>query len=198
MTLNLSSDADELTVPSVTETSADSALYKIIEAVPTPLVKVTTVLLPKLMAVAFLLVTVGAVTGFVELVAPEKVKVLSPEYPVTVLPSASLAVKVMVCAAPAVCEPEPVMTNLATVPALMVTFELVTAVPDAGVNVNVPVPAFPVKIKPEMDDTPLVKSLTLFNLLVPVKPVIVPVKVVVTVMLLVAALKPVATLPQKS
>ncbi|CAM4371073.1 hypothetical protein AQBE111736_13705 [Aquirufa beregesia] len=105
---------------------------------------------------------------------------------------------VMVCAAPAVCEPVPVMTNLLTVPALIVTFELVTAVPDAGVNVNVPVPVFPVKVKPAMDETPLVKSLTLFNLLVPVKPLIVPVNVDVTVMLFVAALKPVATLPQKS
>ncbi|CAM3913619.1 hypothetical protein AQAU111925_13195 [Aquirufa aurantiipilula] len=77
-TLNLSPLDEELTVPSVTETSADSALYKIIEAVPTPFVNVTMVLLPRLMAEAFLLVTVGAVTGFTELDAPEKVKVLSP------------------------------------------------------------------------------------------------------------------------
>ncbi|CAM3913566.1 hypothetical protein AQAU111925_13190 [Aquirufa aurantiipilula] len=81
---------------------------------------------------------------------------------------------------------------------MIVTLELVTAVPEAGVKVNVPVPAFPVKVKPETEETPLVKSLTLFNLFVPVKPVMVPVNVVLTVILLVAALNPVATLPHES
>ena len=46
--------------------------------VETPLVKVTAVVRPKLTAAAALLVTVGAVTGSVELEAPLKVRFFAP------------------------------------------------------------------------------------------------------------------------
>ncbi|CAM3851054.1 hypothetical protein AQAU111925_09275 [Aquirufa aurantiipilula] len=45
---------------------------------------------------------------------------------------------------PAVCVPVPVTTNFVAAPGLIVTLELVTAVPDAGVNVKVPAPEAPV------------------------------------------------------
>ncbi|CAM4272287.1 hypothetical protein AQBE111736_08780 [Aquirufa beregesia] len=89
MTLKLSPPV-ELMEPSVTETVADSALYKDIgteEA--TPLVNVITVPVPKLMSAAFLSVTVGLVAGLVEILAPEKVKDLSPVYDVATLPLTS-------------------------------------------------------------------------------------------------------------
>ncbi len=67
-------------VPSVTATTAASTLYSFIEppVVETPLVKVTAVVEPKSIAVAALLVTVGAVTGLVELLAPLKVRFFAP------------------------------------------------------------------------------------------------------------------------
>src|SRR2546427_511302 len=63
-------------VPSVTAMLAVSALYSFIEPTPpvvleTPAVKVFVVVEPKFVAVGVLLVTVGAVTGLVELLAPE-------------------------------------------------------------------------------------------------------------------------------
>ncbi|CAM3493149.1 hypothetical protein AQEC111735_12135 [Aquirufa ecclesiirivi] len=75
--------------------------------------------------------------------------------------------------------------------------ELVAAVPEAGVKVNVPAPVVPVNFKPKLVKlaTPLVKSPALFNIFVPDKPVIAPVNAVVTVMLFPAALNPVTVLP---
>ena len=63
-------------VPSVTAMLAVSTLYSFIEPTPpavleTPAVKVLVVVLPKFVAEAPLFVTVGAVTGLVELLAPE-------------------------------------------------------------------------------------------------------------------------------
>ncbi|CAM4374668.1 hypothetical protein AQBE111736_13840 [Aquirufa beregesia] len=58
---------------SVAETIALSALNKIMLAVATPLVKVTFIAVPK-----FTPLTVGFVTGLAELVAPEKVMLLTP------------------------------------------------------------------------------------------------------------------------
>ncbi|CAM3850990.1 hypothetical protein AQAU111925_09270 [Aquirufa aurantiipilula] len=78
VTLKLSPPV-ELIEPSVTDMVADSVLYKDIgteEA--TPFVKVITVPVPKLMAAAFLSVTVGFVAGLLEIFAPENVNVLSP------------------------------------------------------------------------------------------------------------------------
>ncbi|CAM3494365.1 hypothetical protein AQEC111735_12190 [Aquirufa ecclesiirivi] len=63
---------------------------------------------------------------------------------VAVFPLASWAVTVTVCDPPAVWVPVPVTTSLVAAPALMVTLELVTAVPDTGVKVNVPAPEVPV------------------------------------------------------
>ncbi|CAM3492593.1 hypothetical protein AQEC111735_12110 [Aquirufa ecclesiirivi] len=63
----------ELIVPSVAFTVADSALYKTIEPVATPAVKVKLVAVPK-----FVPATVGAVAGLIELAAPEKVMFLAP------------------------------------------------------------------------------------------------------------------------
>ncbi len=77
----------ELMVPSVAFTAAASALYKIIEPVATPAVKVKLVAVPKLVPA-----TVGVVAGLGEANAPEKVKFLEPVYPVTVFPLASWAV----------------------------------------------------------------------------------------------------------
>ncbi len=48
--------------------------------------KVTAVVEPKLITVAALFVTVGAVAGLVELLAPLKVRFLAPVYVVSVLP----------------------------------------------------------------------------------------------------------------
>ncbi|CAM3915654.1 hypothetical protein AQAU111925_13290 [Aquirufa aurantiipilula] len=63
----------------------------------TPFVKVTLIAVPK-----FTPLTVGLVAGLGELVAPEKVMLLTPVYAIAVLPLASCAVKVMVCEEPAV------------------------------------------------------------------------------------------------
>ncbi|CAM3491581.1 hypothetical protein AQEC111735_12035 [Aquirufa ecclesiirivi] len=78
-------------VPSVAAIVALSALYKTIDPVATPAVKVMLVAVPK-----FVPATVGAVEGLVELAAPENVIFLAPVYPVTVLSLASLAVRVIV------------------------------------------------------------------------------------------------------
>ncbi|CAM3913917.1 hypothetical protein AQAU111925_13225 [Aquirufa aurantiipilula] len=96
--------------------------------------------------------------------------------------------------------PVPVTTNLVASPALTVTLELVTAVPVAGLNVNVPEPEVPVNVKPRLVKfaIPLLKSAALFNLFVPDKPVMLPVKLVVTVTLLPEALKLVTVLPYAS
>ncbi|CAM3913770.1 hypothetical protein AQAU111925_13215 [Aquirufa aurantiipilula] len=96
--------------------------------------------------------------------------------------------------------PVPVTTNLVASPALTVTLELVTAVPVAGLNVNVPEPEVPVNVKPRLVKfaIPLLKSAALFNLFVPDKPVMLPVKLVVTVTLLPEVLKLVTVLPYAS
>ncbi len=73
--------------------------------------KVTAVVEPKLIADAALLVTVGAVTGSFELLAPLKVRLCAPAYVRSVLPYGSVAVIVSACAAPAVCDAEPVTTR---------------------------------------------------------------------------------------
>ncbi|CAM4374497.1 hypothetical protein AQBE111736_13820 [Aquirufa beregesia] len=96
----------------------------------------------------------------------------------------------MVCASPAVTLAVPVITKRFTVPGFTVTLALVVAVPVAGVKVNVPVPDVPVKVNPKLVKlaTPPTKSLLLLSLLVPDNPEILPVKLVLTVTLLVAAL----------
>ena len=81
----------ELIVPSVAFTVADSALYKTIDPVATPAVKVKLVAVPK-----FVPATVGFVTGLDEAVAPLNVIFLAPVYDVTVFPLASFAVTVTV------------------------------------------------------------------------------------------------------
>ncbi|CAM3922625.1 hypothetical protein AQAU111925_13470 [Aquirufa aurantiipilula] len=77
--------------------------------------------------------------------------------------------------------------------------ELVTAVPDAGVKVKVPAPEVPVNFKPKLVKfaTPLEKLANwLITLFTPLpNPLIVPVKLVVTVMLLPEASNPVTVLP---
>ncbi|MBA7554594.1 hypothetical protein ES705_47220 [subsurface metagenome] len=72
-------------VPSVAFICASSVLYNFIVEVPTPSVKVITVSEAKLISVLFLLEQVGGVTGPEEELAPEKVRVLSPSYPVATL-----------------------------------------------------------------------------------------------------------------
>src|SRR5712692_5080387 len=69
-----------LIVPSVTAMVGDSTLYSFIEppVLETPLVKVTAVVEPKLIAAAALFVTVGAVTGLVLLLAPLRVTLWAP------------------------------------------------------------------------------------------------------------------------
>ncbi|CAM4380841.1 hypothetical protein AQBE111736_14025 [Aquirufa beregesia] len=84
-------------------------------------------------------------------------------------------------------------------PAFTVTLPLVTAVPVTGVKVKVPVPEVPVKIITLVKlATPLTnrpKELITFP---PTKPEMLPVKVDVTVILFVAALKFVTALPYAS
>ncbi|CAM3490779.1 hypothetical protein AQEC111735_11960 [Aquirufa ecclesiirivi] len=106
----------------------------------------------------------------------------------------------MVCVPPAVCVALPVTTKRVATPEPMDTFPDVTAVPLAGVKVNVPVPTVPVNFIPKLDKfaTPLLKSPALFNIFVPDNPVILPVKVVLTVMLFPEALNPVTVLPYAS
>src|SRR5437016_1004397 len=79
-------------VPSVPLTDAASTLYSLINppALVTPLVKVIVVEVPKAVANPFLSVTVGLKPPMV--LAPLKVKVLSPVYAVAVLPYVSYAV----------------------------------------------------------------------------------------------------------
>ncbi|CAM4376020.1 hypothetical protein AQBE111736_13875 [Aquirufa beregesia] len=171
-----------------------SALYKTILAVATPLLKFNPVSIPKLEPA-----TVGTVTGLGELAAPENVILCVPVYPVSVFPLTSLAVTVMVCAPPAVCVPVPVITNLVAVPGFTVMLVLVTAVPVAGVKVKVPALEVPVKVKPKLVRfaTPLVKSPAWFSTLFPPdpNPLILPVKLVLTVILLPDGLKLVTVFP---
>ncbi|CAM3490804.1 hypothetical protein AQEC111735_11965 [Aquirufa ecclesiirivi] len=140
---------------------------------------------------------VGLVAGLGELVAPENVRLFTPVYAKEVFPLASCAVMVILCDAPAVWVALPVITNLVAVPPPIEIFELVPeAPPVAEAKVNVPVPAVPVKINLVVKLlTPFTKSKALFNLLVPDNPVIVPVKLVVTVTLLALASKLVTVLP---
>ena len=88
-----------------------------------------------------------------------------------------------------------VITNLVAAPGFTTTFPLVTAVPVAGVNVNVPPPMVPEYFNPRLVKlaTPLTKSPALVNLFVPDNPEIDPVKVVVTVTLFALASKLVTT-----
>ncbi|CAM3490842.1 hypothetical protein AQEC111735_11970 [Aquirufa ecclesiirivi] len=65
----------ELIVPSVTLTVVSSDLYPFNVLVPTPLTKVTTVVNPKSMSTAFLLLAVGTLEGVVDV---ENTKFLSP------------------------------------------------------------------------------------------------------------------------
>ncbi|CAM3491885.1 hypothetical protein AQEC111735_12085 [Aquirufa ecclesiirivi] len=200
-TTTLKRSAPEVvTPPCVATRSAVSALYNFTKAVPTPLLKVTTVAVPKLISARSLSLAVAAVVGLVELFAPEKTIDLSPVYPVAVFPLASLAVMVTVWLPPAVCVPVPVTMNFVAAPGFTVMLELVTAVPETGVKVNVPAAEVPVKVKPRLVKfaTPLVKSAALFNILVPDKPVIAPVKLVVTVILFPEALKLVTVFPYAS
>ena len=113
------------------------------------------------------------------------------------LPLVSCAVIVIDLVVPAVTEPGvAVITNLVAAPGLTTTLPLVTAVPVDGVKVNVPVPIVPVKINLLVKlATPLTKSPAAFNTAPPFKPVIVPVKVLLTVILLVEAVKLVTVLP---
>ncbi|CAM4375875.1 hypothetical protein AQBE111736_13865 [Aquirufa beregesia] len=90
------SASEVVTAPCVATNSAVSALYNFTKDVPTPLLKVTTVAVPKLISARSLSRAVAAVVGLVELFAPEKTIDLSPVYPVAVFPLASLAVTVIV------------------------------------------------------------------------------------------------------
>ncbi|CAM4371759.1 hypothetical protein AQBE111736_13740 [Aquirufa beregesia] len=114
-----------------------------------------------------------------------------------VLPLASLAVIVIVCVFPAICVPVPVMTNRLAEPGLIVILPLVIAMPVAGVNVKVPEPTAPVYFKPKLVKlaTPLLKSPALLSLVVPDNPEIAPLKLVLTVMLLLLASKLVTVFP---
>jgi hypothetical protein len=104
-----------LSVPSVVATTAVSVFASTIDAVATPFVKVTLVALPKLVAETVGFVLFGATD------APLKVRLFAPVYVVAVLPLASSAVTVIVCATPAVCVPVPVITSCVAVPATTVT-----------------------------------------------------------------------------
>jgi hypothetical protein len=93
--------------------------------------------------------------------------------------------------------PLPVIINLVAEPGLTVIALELTGAPVAGLNVKLPEPEVPVNIKPKLVKfaTPLLKSPAPFNLFVPDKPVMLPVKLLLTVTLFVEALKPVTTLP---
>ncbi|CAM3914740.1 hypothetical protein AQAU111925_13270 [Aquirufa aurantiipilula] len=77
-----------------------------------------------------------------------------------VFPLASCAVMVIAFVVPAVIAPGvAVITNLVAAPGLTTTFPLVTAVPVAGLKVNVPVPDVPVKSNLDVKlATPFTKS----------------------------------------
>ena len=75
------SDPAATIVPSVAAMVASSDLYKIIDAVATPFVKLKLVAVPKSVPP-----TVGTVTGLLELFAPETVILCEPVYPVAVFP----------------------------------------------------------------------------------------------------------------
>ena len=76
-TVKRSAPAAEI-LPSLTATTADSTLYNFMLVVTAPDANVKAVVVPKAMSVAELLVTLGVVTGELELVAPENVKFLEP------------------------------------------------------------------------------------------------------------------------
>jgi hypothetical protein len=95
----------------------------------TPLAKVTVVAVPKLRAVPVLSVTVGAVTGLAEGLAPENVSTSSPLYDVAVLPSTSFAVIVSCWLVPAVCTPDPVIVSVAAGP------DFAVSVPESFIKV---------------------------------------------------------------
>ncbi|CAM3492718.1 hypothetical protein AQEC111735_12115 [Aquirufa ecclesiirivi] len=76
-TVKRSAPAAEI-LPSVTATTADSTLYNFMLVVTVPEAKVKAVVEPNAISAAAVLVTLGVVTGAVELVAPEKVKFLEP------------------------------------------------------------------------------------------------------------------------
>jgi hypothetical protein len=76
-TVKRSAPAAEI-LPSVTATTADSTLYNFMLVVTAPEAKVKAVVDPNAISAAAVLVTLGVVTGAVELVAPEKVKFLEP------------------------------------------------------------------------------------------------------------------------
>ncbi|CAM4381665.1 hypothetical protein AQBE111736_14040 [Aquirufa beregesia] len=88
------------------------------------------------------------------------------------------------------------MINFVALPAPMVTRLDPVAPPVVAVAVNVPFPVLPVKIRVLATlATPLTKSPAPLSLFVPDKPVMLPVKLDVTVTLFVAALKPVTVFP---
>ncbi|CAM3431043.1 hypothetical protein AQEC111735_09080 [Aquirufa ecclesiirivi] len=76
-TVKRSAPAAEI-LPSVTATTADSTLYNFMFVVTAPEAKVKAVVDPNAISAAAVLVTLGVVTGAVELVAPEKVKFFEP------------------------------------------------------------------------------------------------------------------------
>ncbi|CAM3913297.1 hypothetical protein AQAU111925_13160 [Aquirufa aurantiipilula] len=72
------SEPEVVTPPCVATKRAVSALYNFTKAVPTPLLNVTTVAVPKLISARSLSRAVAAVLGFIELFAPENTMDLSP------------------------------------------------------------------------------------------------------------------------
>ncbi|CAM4372059.1 hypothetical protein AQBE111736_13755 [Aquirufa beregesia] len=131
---------------------------------------------------------------------PDNLEITTVAPPVVIaLPKASFAVTVKICGIPlatrlALIGVKVEVAALATF-ALITIEVLVTAVPLAGVKVNVPVPVVPEYVNPVNVETPATKSAALVNLLVPDNPETVPAKLVLTVILLVAALNPVTVLP---
>ncbi|CAM3913325.1 hypothetical protein AQAU111925_13165 [Aquirufa aurantiipilula] len=94
----------------------------------------------------------------------------------------------------------PVITKRVAEPGLIVTLALVPVAPPVAVaKLNVPVPTVPVNFKPKLVKfaTPLLKSPAWFNTLLTPEPnpLMVPVKVLVTVTLFVLAAKVVTVLP---
>ena len=106
-----------------------------------PAVNVINVAVPNVMAAPLLLVTVGAVTGDVEELAPENVSVFGPVYAGSTFPTASRAVIVRPCAVPAVCEPVPVITRRVAAPAVNATVAVWVIATELSVPLTVAVPA---------------------------------------------------------
>jgi hypothetical protein len=145
---------DVLMVPSVTDTKADSTRYRrmtpllppLVEA--TPAVKVICVLgvTEKLRAVPSLSLTVG-LSPPGETLAPEKLNVLMPAYPVAVFPEVSCAVMVRGFEAPAIAELDPERTNRFAIPGDTVTVPDVPVFPVDDVALNWPFPEVPVYVR---------------------------------------------------